>query len=224
MRVLAGTLLIAGSLLAASLPKTEIRGSYVEARTTDVYTGPCFANSEVELVGDLAVVGWKIEKGTWKGVKLDGLSVVGVMRASSTLGNRFQTVYPVKSVIIVDEAANLEQREALKSFAQRMSGDLLQDVVKVEALPIEFEVADNNIHSSVVRMSAGTMAAIKTRALNAQDHICGNEEVWYDPLTKVEHSMPAVTVAHNYNGDALGTKWSSPNRRSAFVGSFRLVE
>jgi hypothetical protein len=32
--------------------------------------------------------------------------------------------------------------------------------------------------------------------------------------------MPTVTVQHNYQGDGLGTKWSSPDKRSSFVGSF----
>ena len=111
--------------------------NYVEARTADVYTGPCFANSEVGLTGQLAVFGWKVTKGSWDGVQLDDLGVVGVVRASSTLGDVYHTAYPVKAVLIVDERANPEQRLALQSFAKRMGGDLLQDVVRVEYQPID---------------------------------------------------------------------------------------
>ena len=34
--------------------------------------------------------------------------------------------------------------------------------------------------------------------------------------------MPAYTMANDYNGKDLGTTWSSPDKRSAFVGSFQL--
>ena len=64
---------------AASIPPNNIYGDYVEARTADVYTGPCFANSEVGLTGELAVFGWRVTKGSWSGVDLDGLGVVGVV-------------------------------------------------------------------------------------------------------------------------------------------------
>ena len=39
----------------AGLEKSRLHGEYVEARTADIFTGPCFANAEVNLMGDLAV-------------------------------------------------------------------------------------------------------------------------------------------------------------------------
>ena len=39
----------------------EIRGSYLEARTCDVYTGPCFANGEVGISGKDAIMAWNIQ-------------------------------------------------------------------------------------------------------------------------------------------------------------------
>jgi hypothetical protein len=210
----------ATTLVGASLPtQTRVQGDYVEARTADVFTGPCFANSEVDLVGNLAVFGWRVNKGVWEGVNVDGLSVVGVIRASSTLGNVHGSAYPVKSVLIIDERATPEQRIALKSFAQRMGGDLLQDVVKVNYQPIEFELK-GTVHQASAKLTAGTLATIQTRAINDKDHLCTNEETWYAPLTKLDHAMPAVALAHKYNGKELNTTWSSPEKRSAFVGSF----
>ena len=90
--------LAASSSFAGNLASGSIYGNYVEARTADVYTGPCFANSEVGLTGQLAVFGWKVTKGSWNGVALDDLGVVGVVRASSTLGDVYHTAYPVKAV------------------------------------------------------------------------------------------------------------------------------
>src|SRR6266852_9398769 len=117
-RVLIALFLAATMGFAAGIPSNSIYGDYVEARTADVYTGPCFANSEVGLTGELAVFGWRVTKGSWSGVDLDGLGVVGVVRASSTLGDVYHSSYPVKAVLIVDERANAEQRLALQGFAK----------------------------------------------------------------------------------------------------------
>ena len=114
MKTLVLSLSLAGALMAGGLQnRTQLHGDYIEARTADVYTGPCFANSEVDLVGKLAVFGWRVDSGEFQGVKLDGLSVVGVVRANNTLGDPNGNPYPVKSVVIVDQKANPEQRLAL---------------------------------------------------------------------------------------------------------------
>src|SRR5437870_4939326 len=63
-----------------------ITGKYVEARSTDVWTGPCFANAEMNLGGKQAVLGWKIDQGNIDGVRLDGLSVVAIVLTTDTLG------------------------------------------------------------------------------------------------------------------------------------------
>src|SRR4029450_5430985 len=108
-KLVASFSLAACTLFGAGLQnQTSMRGDYVEARTADVFTGPCFANSEVDLVGNLAVFGWRVNKGVFQGVNLDGLGVIGVVKASNTLGNIHADAYPVKSVLIVDERANPE--------------------------------------------------------------------------------------------------------------------
>lgn len=214
----------ASFLFASGFASRQVRGTYVEARTADVFVGPCYANSEVEMAGNLAVMGWKISQGTWDGVSLDGLGVVGVIKASATLGDVHHTAYPVKSVIIIDEKATPEQRLALKSFAQRMSNDLLSDVVRIEYKPITLTVENNNVHSATAKLQAGALAAIQTRAIQKTDQVCSHEDVWYPPLAEVQHSMPAYTLANNYKGDALGTTWSSPEKSSAFVADFKLSE
>jgi hypothetical protein len=206
---------------AAGLPARTVNGNYIEARTADVYTGPCFANGEVEQVGQEAVFGWKINNGAWQGVNVAGLSVVGVVRAQHTLGNLSEPVNPAKAVLIVDSRADAEQRLALQSFAKHMAGDLLKDIVKVDFAPIEFTVENGNVHGGAAKLTAGSLAEIKTRGMTAADHICGNEEVWYAPLSKTEHSMPAYALENSYTGDGLGETWHNRLKRSAFVGTFQ---
>src|SRR5258708_6761754 len=106
---------------ATTSKAAQITGKYIEARSADVYTGPCFANSEVNLAGQEAVLGWRVDKGTWGDVKLDGLSVVAVVRANSTLGDPYANPLPAKTVMILDERATQGQREALIKFAQALT-------------------------------------------------------------------------------------------------------
>lgn len=221
----AATLCLSASFaFSAKLPTNHVHGEYVEARTADVYTGPCFANSEIGLAGDLAVMGWKIETGSFDGVNLDGLSVMGVVRAKGTLGDYAQPDMPAKAVLILDESANAEQRIALKAFAQKMGGGLLSDVVRVDYRPISFTLADNSIHSTKAVMIGGDLAKLETRPLAAGDQICHNEAVWYQPLTKLDHAMPAYTMSNDYTGKGLGTTWNYTGNRGSFVGSFSLAE
>jgi hypothetical protein len=225
MKILLLSLALGAAAFAAG-PAIEVSGNYVEARTADVYTGACFANSEVQLIGNLAVMGWKINKGSWRGVSLDGLSVAAAVRANSTLGDWTGQPYPVKSVLLIDERATLEQREALKQFARRMTGDLLENIVRVETMPMSFTVEEENIHSARVTFTAGTLASIRTRAIQEGDHTCGHEVPWYQPLAETDHAMPAYTLDHQFTGHdrGLNTRWSSPDKRSAFVATFQLSE
>ena len=46
--------------LCLSAAAQQIRGDYLETRSADVYTGQCFANGEVNLVGNEAILAWQI--------------------------------------------------------------------------------------------------------------------------------------------------------------------
>jgi len=201
----------------ASTSTTTISGDYAEFRTADVYTGPCFANGEVGLTGDEAVLGWHVTAGTWEGVSLDGLSVLAVVRASATLGSTYSNPLPARAVMIVDARATAAQRAALVRFAQAQAGPLLATVVAVEASPIRFELGAQH---GVVSVEANTVR-ISTRSVAPSDEICHNEEVFYPPLAShLTHAMPAVTLEGTYDGNHLGATWHDAGRRGAFVGHF----
>ena len=217
--ILAAALFALPSCTRAGQPAGHVSGEYIESRTADVYTGPCFANSEVNLTGQEAVLAWHVDKGTWANVPLDGLSVAAVVRASATLGDAFSNPLPAKAVLIVDQRASAAQREALVSFAQAQAGKLLSTVVATEALPIRFTV-DGSKHG-VASLQVGDLAQITTRAIMDTDEICHNEEVYYEPLVShLTHAMPAVASRSSYSGNHLGSTWNESNRRSAFIGTF----
>lgn len=213
-------LAISVPMFAATSQAQHISGDYIETRSADVWTGPCVANGEVNLAGDQAILAWRVTKGDWNGVTLDGLSVVGVVKAGATLGDPYTNPYPAKTVMIVDEKATAEQQKALVGFAQTMAGELLNNVVRVEVSPIKMEVSRDGHHYGKTFVRAGKLAGIETRALSSKDHLCGNEEVFYQPLTPMMHSMPAVAELDEYTGPSLGVSWTLHGKRSAFVGSF----
>ena len=67
MIALCGVLVLVGSSVAGA---AGIRGDYVEARTADVFTGPCFSNAEIFIYGNQAVMAWKVTEGSFNGVDL----------------------------------------------------------------------------------------------------------------------------------------------------------
>ena len=208
---------------AAGLPAHGVSGNYMEARTADVYTGPCFANGEVEINGKEAVFGWKINNGAWKGVNIAGLGVVGVIRTEHTLGDVQRPLNQALSVLIVDSRANAEQRAALVSFAKAQAPALLNHVVMVKSAPIELTIQDGNIHGGAARLTAGSLAEIATRGMTEADHTCGNEDIYYPPLNQLEHAMPAFALENSYKGDGLDETWSVRFRRSSFIGTFQVA-
>src|ERR1051326_3215008 len=117
--------LAAGSLFAAQQFTPEISGSYLEVRSCDVYTGPCFANGEMGLAGKEAVMVWSVRTGSWKGVALDGLNVIAVVRTEDTMGDLSYQPRSGPAVLIADAAANAKQKEALTDFARSMAGKLI---------------------------------------------------------------------------------------------------
>ena len=198
---------------------SKIVGDYVETRSANVYTGPCVANAESGLTGDQAIVAWQIRKGQWKGVHLDGLGIVGVAKAKATLGDPYLNPYPAKSILIIDSRATIQQRSALKEFAQTMAPELLKNVVRVETAPIRLIVGEGKEHGSV-KLKAGNLANIQTRKIGSKDHLCGNEFVYYQPLTPLSHAMAAYTINDEFNGIGLGVTWKINNKTNAFVGTF----
>src|SRR3989442_12472494 len=146
-------------LLASLQLSAAIRGDYVEVRSADVDPGPCFANAEVGLTGDQAILAWRVKEGSWQGVKLDGLTLVAVVKASASLGDPYHNPYPAKSVVIVDGRATGRQQEALRNFARSMARDLLQTVVRVERAAIRLDVGEGTREGSV-KLEAGSVGRI----------------------------------------------------------------
>lgn len=210
--------LAALALVVAAAPVSAgVTGKYVEARTCDVWTGPCFANAEMNLVGKNAVLAWQVESGSLDGVRLDGLGVVAVVAASDTLG--LKQTGPSKAVLIVDAKATSVQREALVKLAKKQGGELTANVVAIHTAAVELNACECK-ENACITLQAGP-ARVETRCLKPEcDSICGHEEAFYPPLTQGVKAKPAMVVEQTYNGKGLNATWCDTCRRGAYVGTF----
>lgn len=210
---------------------SDIRGDYVEARNADVFTGPCFSNAEVFIYGKQAVMAWKVNEGSWKGVDLSGLCVAAAVQAETTFS--FDDPEKAHAVLIVDSQATEPQRAALIDLAKTLGGGRLGRVHSITATRMRLALEDHATSSDATAHAAHSMphsprasfwaagiAQIVTRPLDDRDHLCGNEIVAYSPLSKGVSAQPAFTLGHEFKGKGLDTRWDDPNCRSSFVGRF----
>jgi hypothetical protein len=196
-----------------------ISGDYLEVRSCDVYTGPCFANAEMGLSGKEGILVWSIREGAWKGTSLKGLGVIAVVSADATLGDVRHQPRSGKAVLIVDAKADSLQREALMDFARSMAGHLIKEVAEVKTVGMELAIGACT-KAGCAKVDAGDLVQISTRCFSEKDHVCGNEETYYPPLTQVDHAMPAFTELASYQGTGLNLTWQSTENRGAFLASF----
>lgn len=212
--------LIASCMISTCVCGSEIRGTYVEARTCQVYTGPCFANGEVGLSGKNAVMSWRIVSGKQNEVDLQGLSVAVIVKASHTLGFRgFEDARTKKCVILIDEKADAEQSKALREFALTQTGIAADNVVQVQKTSIEMVFDKANL---TARLEVGQVIKLKARKARPGDCICSNESAYYPPLVKLTGAVPGVTMEGDVTARRLGTRWSIPDSRTAYLGLFEL--
>lgn len=218
---------LCGALALAAGP--GIQGDYVEARTADVFTGPCFSNAEVFITGDHAVMAWKIREGQFQGQDLSGLSVAAAVEGTTTFSKDVASA--ARSVLIVDRRATPEQKAALAALARDLAGDRLANVEEIKTARIDLTVENDEdhgtpeVHHGMPQAPRASLwvpgvADILTRPLDSDDHLCGNEVVEYAPLSKGVTALPAYTLSHSFKAKTLGTTWSDPNCRSSFVGRF----
>jgi hypothetical protein len=211
-------LIVAVLLMTSAALAGDVSGLYLEARTCQVYTGPCFANGEVGLTGNDAIMAWSIDKGEQDGVDLAGLNVIVVLRADDTLAfGGIEEAEGLKSVILVDNKAKGKQRDALIAFAKQHSGKAGQAVVRVDAVPIEMSLDVAKLDG---KLQAGKEVKLLTRKARPEDCICSNESAYYPPLAKLENFAPGVTIDGGFNGRGLGSRWSIPDSRSAYMATF----
>lgn len=193
----------------------SVTGTYVEARTAEVFAGACIVNGEAAMGGREALLAWKVGHGQVDGVPLDGLAVVAALASNANLG-----IHEIggeslraRAAIYVDSRANPAQRKALVAMVKSLSGNLIGNVVQETATPIQFVDRGHEIEVST--------DTVKLSVMKHMDHdpSCGNKQ-WFNPLTRVDHAQMGMTDQNAFSGPALCDKWSDPNKASSFFGTF----
>ncbi|MBI4584861.1 MAG: DUF1326 domain-containing protein [Planctomycetes bacterium] len=193
-----------------------IAGEYVEARTCDVWTGPCFANSEINTAGEFAIVSWAVSQGSWAGQDLSGLKIAAALRAQGTLTTEGEG--KVKAIVYVDEKATPEQANALLSMARTLAKKYFENILEVHKSAISFQREEET-----ATLEIKEVLKIRTKALSHGDCVCGNEKAAYPSISKLSTSECAKTVEHFFKGQGLQARWSDPFKRSAVIGAFALT-
>jgi hypothetical protein len=210
------TALLLVATAGAAENDVRVSGTYVEARTAEVFAGGCIMNSQAETMGKQAVMAWQVDEGSVRGVAVNGLSVVAAVSANHNLGIREMggaTPTEVKALFYVDERATTPQREALVAMATTATADLAPRIVEVRAVPIAFDLTGESI-----AVKAGD-ATLRVEGNVPHDPSCGAMQ-WFNPLSRGADAKVGLTRTQGFSGQELGSRWRQAEQKSAFVGTF----
>jgi hypothetical protein len=208
-------LFLTSTIATVSAGPATLQGTYVEARTSEVFAGACVINGEAATTGREALLAWKIDNGAFNGVPLAGLSVVAAVSGDANLsvheiGGEVATT---RTALFVDARANEAQRKALVNMVKTLATGVVTTIAEVTPAPIEFVAGKDDI-----RVAAQAVRLTVRREMS-HDVTCGNKK-WFEPLATVHHADLGITVENAFSGTSLGTRWSDPNKRSGFFGTF----
>ena len=211
LMVVALSLTVAGTF--ATQPDT-VQGEYLEARSVSVYVGACHYGAEYVEGGREATLVWNIRQGTWKGVSLDGLTVVAVVTAQNNLAIDTDTR---RSVLYLNEEATSEQRAALTDLMSTKRVELLGEVVSTESVPIAFTREGVKYDLRVG----------KVLTLSVSRYPCQNctqpHQIWYKPLEQLDTPIVGKSTTYCYQDKILSVTWNcGEDTNNVFVGDFAM--
>lgn len=206
------TIAASALLLAASTAMAAVKGDYVEVRTASVFAGPCHYNGELVTTGRDAMMAWNITEGSFDNVHLAGVKAVAVVSSAANLSDQQAAR---KSELMIDASATHAQVAALTAMLKQQSGAALGTIASVKRGAITF-AHDKEGYS----VNAAGFAQAKVQAM--PDDACCKQpnDVWYEPLTKLEGRKVGYTASASYAGGQAGEKWERAAENSAFYGSF----
>ena len=212
--ILSTLILMAIASFAIATEITEIQGEYIEARSASVYVGACHFGAEYVEGGKEATMVWNIQQGNWKGVSLDGLTVVAVVSANENLAVDFETR---KSVLYIDTKTTAEQQAALKDMLTTKRTKELGTIVATQVAPINFTKKDTKYNVEVGKVL--TLSANRYPCV----HCTQPHQIWYKPLITLDNPIVGKSVIYRYKDSYLTVNWQQgESLNNVFVGSFSM--
>jgi hypothetical protein len=217
---LAAAVILAVAVPAAAGDTSSITGDYVEARTTEVFTGGCIMSMDGESMGREALMAWRVNRGQLGGVSLDGLNVVAVVAGDVNLGTRElggAAPTEISAIVLVDGRATEAQRGALVSLARSLSNGLIGPDADVRTADVTFERDSDaiNVEAGAARLNVATKLE--------HNPSCGAVK-WFSPLSRVEGATIGMTKMFAFGDQSMLRRWVQTDRRSAFFGTFNLSQ
>ena len=146
-------LFLTSAMATLSAGPATVQGTYVEARTSEVFAGACVINGEAATAGREALLAWKVDSGQFNGVPLDGLAVVAAVsrRHQPERSRNRRRVATTRTALFVDSRATEAQRKALVAMVKTLSSRVVGTVAEVTPASIEFVAGDHDIRSRPTR-------------------------------------------------------------------------
>src|SRR3982751_1119611 len=155
MKNIALSFALAGLTLATlGAAPASVTGTYVEARTAEVFAGACVMNGEAATTGREALLAWKVDRGQVNGVSLEGLAVVAALAADANLGIHEigGEATTARAALFLDSRATPAQRKALVAMVRSLAGNLIGSVVQETAAPIQLVDSGHDIRVSTATL------------------------------------------------------------------------
>ena len=157
----------------------SLRGEYMESCNCD-YLCPCiFTNPQGPATHDhcTAVMVFRIDEGRSGSLRLDGLKFALVIRSGKVMADG-NWVFGV----VVDDAADPTQRQALAAIAGGESGgppgmirqNLVSDFRGVEFRPIEVEIAGHSRRATIPELLSFEIAGVLSRNRSGEPYYLDN--------------------------------------------------
>jgi hypothetical protein len=200
------------ALLCGTTAFGAVKGDYVEVRTASVFAGPCHYNGELVTTGRDAIMAWNVTSGEFNGVNLAGVRAVAVV---SSEANLIEEKAARKSAIVIDAKSDA-QVAAWTAMMKEQSAGTLGTIVSAKRGPVTF----TNDAKDGYTVDAAGFASAKVSAMPDGECCKQPNNVWYEPLTKVDDRKVGYTATASYAGGTVGEKWQRAGENSAFYGSF----
>ena len=162
-------------------------------------------NGEAATTGREALMAWKVDRGSFEGVSLNGLAVVAAVAGDVNLSIREigGETARTRSAIFVDERATAAQRAALVSMAKRLSNGTIETIV--ETTPTSIQFVDDG---QAFRIAAKSVRLTVDKEMK-HDPTCGGRQ-WFHPCPRMRERRWAPPL-----------RTPSTGRRSARSGATR---
>ena len=152
----------------------------------------------------------------WKGVSLEGLTIVAVVSAQKNLDIDSETR---RSVLYITSKANQLQQGKLIDWVKHNYMKILGQLAETQVVAINYQK-----NGSFYDVTVG-----KVLSLSATELPCHNctqpHQIWYTPLSKISETSIGKSTIYSYQDKLLSVQWEiGQSINNIFIGQvFNLV-